>query len=81
MGILGENRWEMRNDVERGSELSPRSLAVGSGLNDLGRRGLKPTLRELDAMSITDSTDEFFLKVNSSVIRLVLGGIRDWTDV
>ena len=39
----------------RGRELSPRSLAVGYGLNDLrGRRGLKPTLRELDATWITD---------------------------
>ena len=42
----------MRNDAERGKELSPRSLAVGSGLNDLRRRGLKPTLRKLDAMWI-----------------------------
>ena len=34
-GILGENRWEMRSDVECGLELSPHSVAVGSGLNDL----------------------------------------------
>ena len=32
-------------------------------------------------MWITDTTDEFFLNVNSSAIRPVLGGIRDWTDV
>ena len=48
--------------MERGRELSPRSLAVGSGLNDLGRRGLKPTRRELDSAWVTDKTDEVFLK-------------------
>ena len=30
---------------------------------------------------ITDTTEEFFLNVNSSAIWLVLGRIREWTDV
>ena len=33
-GILAKNGREMRNDVERGREFSPHSVAVGSGLND-----------------------------------------------
>ena len=53
------------NTNRRGRELTLRSLAVGYGLNDLGRRGLKPTLRELDATWMTETTDEFFLNVNS----------------